>query len=103
MLTCRVLQRLTQLSKLRAEQSSIIQDHQRQVEYLQKTAESTAERTRKRNDADSADHQRQLESLQRTADSTAERIRKRTDAEIVDLRASISKLESELTKVILTD
>jgi hypothetical protein len=47
------------------------------------------------------DHQQQLEQLQRTADGNAERTRKRTEAEIADLKNIIRKLEADLEKVIL--
>lgn len=48
---------LTRSSKLRAEQSRMIQDHQRQLEHVQKTAEANADRTRKRMEAEIADLQ----------------------------------------------
>ncbi|KAF4630488.1 hypothetical protein G7Y89_g7650 [Cudoniella acicularis] len=44
------------------------------------------------------DHQRQLEHVQKTAEANAERTRKRTEAEISDLRNSVSKLEADLEK-----
>jgi hypothetical protein len=61
---------LTIVSKLRVEQSRIVQDHQRQLEHVQKTAEANADRTRKR-----------------------------MEAEIADLQRNISKLEADLSKV----
>jgi len=61
---------LTIVSKLRVEQSRIVQDHQRQLEHVQKTAEANADQTRKR-----------------------------MEAEIADLQRNISKLEADLSKV----
>lgn len=57
-------------SKLHVEQSRIIQDYQRQLEHVQKTADANADRTRKR-----------------------------MEAEITDLQTVINKLETDLTKV----
>jgi hypothetical protein len=51
---------LTRSSKLRAEQSRMAQDHQRQLEHVQKTAEANADRTRKRLEAEIADLQSHL-------------------------------------------
>lgn len=45
------------------------------------------------------DHQRQLEHVQRTSEGNAERTRKRMEAEISDLKSNISKLEVDLSKV----
>jgi RPA family protein len=78
--------------KLRAEQSRSIEDHQRQLEHVQKTSEANIERTRKRAEADKAE-------AQKIAEAAAERTRKRTEAEIADLQKNVSKLESDLTKV----
>jgi hypothetical protein len=51
---------LTRSSKLRAAQSRMAQDHQRQLEHVQKTAEANADRTRKRMEAEIADLQSHL-------------------------------------------
>jgi predicted nucleic acid-binding Zn-ribbon protein len=61
---------LIEISKLRAEQSRILQDHQRQLEHVQNTAEANADRTRKR-----------------------------MEAEIADLQSHVTKLEADLSKV----
>jgi hypothetical protein len=45
------------------------------------------------------DHQRQIEHIQKVAEANADRTRRRTEAEIVDLKNNISKLEADLTKV----
>lgn len=45
------------------------------------------------------DHQRQLEHVQKTADANAERTRKRMEAEITDLQSRVSKLQADLSKV----
>lgn len=45
------------------------------------------------------EHQRQLEHVQKSSDANADRSRKRMDAEIVDLQSKISKLDAALTKV----
>jgi hypothetical protein len=82
---------LTRDRKLRAEQSRIVEDHQRQLEHVQKTSEANVERTRKRLEAEKAE-------LQKTAEAEAERTRKRMEAEIADLQKSVSKLEADLTK-----
>ncbi|KAJ5053877.1 uncharacterized protein L3040_000167 [Drepanopeziza brunnea f. sp. 'multigermtubi'] len=44
------------------------------------------------------DHQRQLEHIQKASDTNADRTRKRTEAEIADLQNRITKLEADLTK-----
>ncbi|PMD65288.1 uncharacterized protein K444DRAFT_607848 [Hyaloscypha bicolor E] len=48
------------MTKLRAEQSRMAQDHQRQLEHVRKTAEANADRTRKRLEAEIADLQSHL-------------------------------------------
>ena len=83
---------LTLTSKLRAEQSRIIQDHQRQLQHVQETAKADIERTRKQLEAEKAD-------IQKTADGNAERTRKRMQAELADLQNTIGKLEADLAKV----
>jgi len=45
-----------------------------------------------------ADHQRQLEHAQRTFEANADRTRRRVEAEISDLRSNIDKLEADLAK-----
>jgi intracellular protein transport protein USO1 len=77
--------------KLRAEQSRIVEDHQRQLEHVQRTSEANIERTRKRLEAEKAE-------LQKIAEADAERTRKRMEAEIADLQRNINKLETDLTK-----
>lgn len=78
--------------KLRAEQGRMIEDHQRQLEHIQKTSEANIERTRKRLEAEKTE-------LQRTADANAEKTRKRMETEIADLQSNVSRLEANLTKV----
>jgi valyl-tRNA synthetase len=51
-------------SKLRVEQSRMAQDHQRQLEHVQKTAEANADRTRKRMEAEIADLQKHLSKVE---------------------------------------
>ncbi|RDL37240.1 ARM repeat-containing protein [Venustampulla echinocandica] len=58
-----------EMNKIRADQEKVAQDHQRQLEHVQKTNEANAERTRKR-----------------------------MEAEISDLKSNISKLEADLSK-----
>jgi phage-related protein len=48
------------------------------------------------------DHQRQLDHVQKTAETNADRTRKRMEAEIADLQSHISKLEADLSKVEMT-
>jgi hypothetical protein len=55
---------LTSHSKLRVEQSRMAQDHQRQLEHVQKTAEANADRTRKRMEAEIADLQKHLSKVE---------------------------------------
>jgi hypothetical protein len=86
---------LTWSRKLRAEQSRTIDDHQRQLDHVQKTSEANIERTRKRLEADKAE-------LQKIAEADAERTRKRVEAEIADLQRSVRKLEIDLTKAKYT-
>ncbi|KAH7397743.1 p115 like vesicle tethering protein [Cadophora sp. MPI-SDFR-AT-0126] len=57
------------MKKLQAEQARLIQDHQRQLEHVQKTSEANFDR-----------------------------IRKRTEAELADLRSKIGKLNADLAK-----
>jgi septal ring factor EnvC (AmiA/AmiB activator) len=45
--------------------------------------------------------QRQIQHVKRTADGDADRIRRRTEAEISDFRNRIAELEAELQKVTL--
>ena len=45
------------------------------------------------------DHQRQLEHVQKTAEANADRTRKRMEAEIADLQNHVTKLEADLSKV----
>jgi protein subunit release factor A len=47
------------------------------------------------------DHQRQLEHVQKTAEANADRSRRRMEVEINNLQSNISKLESSLAKVLL--
>ncbi|KAG9243049.1 p115 like vesicle tethering protein [Calycina marina] len=44
------------------------------------------------------DHQRQLDHVQKTADANADRSRKRMEAEIAALQANVNKLEADLSK-----
>ncbi|TAQ89304.1 hypothetical protein B7494_g2378 [Chlorociboria aeruginascens] len=44
------------------------------------------------------DHKRQLEHVQKTADANADRTRRRMEAEITDLKNNITKLETDLAK-----
>lgn len=110
--------------KLKAEQGRIGQDHQRQLEHVQKSSEANADRMRRRietehseaqikmqaqlssleqaNKSQLNDHQRQLDHVQRTAEANAERARKRMEAEITDLQKELSELKAELTKVFIT-
>ena len=83
---------LTRSRKLRAEQSRTIDDHQRQLDHVQKTSEANIERTRKRLEADKAE-------LQKIAEADAERTRKRMEAEIADLQSHLNKSEADLAKV----
>jgi cytochrome c556 len=62
---------LTFNSKLRAAQARMAEDHQRQLEHVQKTSEANADRTRRR-----------------------------VESEMADLKSNISKLEADFTKVI---
>ena len=78
--------------KLQAEQARLIQDHQRQLEHIQKTSEANADRIRTRNEAE-------LKNLQKTSEANADRIRKRTEAEIADLQNKVEKLNADLVKV----
>ncbi|KAN0119876.1 Uso1 / p115 like vesicle tethering protein, head region domain containing protein [Hyaloscypha variabilis] len=52
------------MNKLRVEQSRMAQDHQRQLEHVQKTAEANADRTRKRMEAEIADLQKHLSKVE---------------------------------------
>jgi hypothetical protein len=82
---------LTRASKLRSEQSRIIEDNKRQLEHVKKTSEANIERTRRRLEAEMAE-------LQKTAEANAEKTRKRMEAEIADLQTNVSKLEVDLKK-----
>jgi predicted nuclease with TOPRIM domain len=80
------------VSKLREEQSRVVQDLQRQLENVKRTNEVNAERM-------AQDHQRQLDHIQKTNEANAERLRKRAEAEVSDLQKSLSNLEADLEKV----
>lgn len=45
------------------------------------------------------DHQRQLEHVQKTSEANADRTRRRFESEIAGLKSIISKLEADLAKV----
>jgi intracellular protein transport protein USO1 len=45
------------------------------------------------------DHQRQLEHVQKTAEANTDRTRKRMEAEMADLQSHIGKLAADLAKV----
>ena len=77
---------------MRAEQTRMVEDYQRQLGHVQKTADANAERTRKRMEAEMAD-------LKKTAEADADRTRKRMEAEIADLQSQISRLQADLAKV----
>lgn len=77
---------------MQAEQHMRAQDHQRQLEHVQKTAEANTERVRKRMEAEKAE-------LQKTLEGNSERERKRMEAEIADLQSKADKLEADLKKV----
>jgi len=52
------------MNTLRVEQSRMVQDHQRQLDHVQKTAEANADRTRKRMEAEIADLQSYIKKLE---------------------------------------
>jgi predicted nuclease with TOPRIM domain len=66
----------------------LVQDHQRQLD------DCRVEKIRA-----SEDHQRQLEHVQKTAEGNNDRLRKRMEAEVADLQKHVEKLEADLTKV----
>lgn len=84
---------------MQSEQARIAQDHQRQLEHVQKTSEANAGKLQSEHARIIQDHQRQLEHVQKTSEANADRIRKRNEAEIADLQSRISKLEADLAKV----
>lgn len=49
-----------------------------------------------------SDHEQKLAQARKAAGVDAERLQRRTEAEVADLKATISRLEVDLMKVILT-
>ncbi|CZR52065.1 related to transport protein USO1 [Phialocephala subalpina] len=67
-------------------------------EALQKHHEEDLKKLHADQNREAQDHQQQLEDIQKTAAANAERTRKRTDAEIADLQTTVRKLEADLEK-----
>ena len=75
------------------------EDHQRHLDFAQKTSETNAEQLRAAQARMVEDHQRQLDHVQKTSETNADRIRRRGESEITDLRSCIAKLEADIVKV----
>lgn len=76
-------------SKLQAQLASKENDHRKQIAQLQ--TQQTAK---------DSEHQKQLVQVRKGAEAEAERVQRRKDAEMADLRATISRLEVDVLKVL---
>ncbi|KAI0445636.1 p115 like vesicle tethering protein [Xylaria telfairii] len=87
-----------ELRKLKIQQQTQIDAHQKQFEATQKEATAATELLRAEHNTKEAELQRQIDYVRKNAEADAARVQRRAEAEMADLRATISRLEVDLMK-----